>query len=148
MLAGGGTNTAVALAALVDSWARRGDGVPQSGGRLELIRQRADKVRAFIDIEGSCGPLSPDDVEAIFRKVPDPHGVRRLYGRPQRPHRDERRNVCNQSVGAINAAADRQVPHLPGLGIKGNSHADDGQEQHPNRRPIIAGRAGTESAKK
>src|SRR5207248_7442146 len=57
-LAGGGANTVKALAALL---AKIGPAIvmvhSQSGNYgLDLIRQRADKVRAFIDVEGNCGP--------------------------------------------------------------------------------------------
>jgi len=125
LLVGGGSNTVKALAALVD---KIGPAVvmvhSQSGGYgLELIRQRADKVRAFIDIEGSCGPLSPDDVAKSFQRVP----TLMLFGDytegSSGPNGDERRTVCNQSVNAINAAGGTaRFLYLPGLGIKGNSH--------------------------
>jgi hypothetical protein len=96
----------------------------QSGGYgLELIRQRADKVRAFIDIEGSCGPLSPDDVAKSFNKVPTLMVFGDYTEGSSGPNGDERRNVCNQSVNAINAAGGTaRFLYLPGLGIKGNSH--------------------------
>jgi pimeloyl-ACP methyl ester carboxylesterase len=125
LLAGGGTNTVKALAALLD---KIGPAVvmvhSQSGGYgLELIRQRADKVRGFIDIEGSCGPLSPDDVGKSFRKVPTLMVFGDYTEGSSGPNGDERRNVCNQSVDAINAAGGTaKFLYLPGLGIKGNSH--------------------------
>ncbi|HEY4405948.1 MAG TPA: hypothetical protein VGN55_14980 [Xanthobacteraceae bacterium] len=125
LLAGGGSNTVKALAALVD---KIGPAVvmvhSQSGGYgLELIRQRPDKVRAFIDIEGSCGPLSAEDVSGSFRKVPTLMVFGDYTEGSSGPNGDERRNVCNQSVGAINAAGgSAKFLYLPGLGIKGNSH--------------------------
>jgi pimeloyl-ACP methyl ester carboxylesterase len=125
LLAGGGSNTVKALTALVD---KIGPAVvmvhSQSGGYgLELIRQRADKVRAFIDIEGSCGPLSPDDVAKSFNKVPTLMVFGDYTEGSSGPNGDERRNVCNQSVNAINAAGGTaRFLYLPGLGIKGNSH--------------------------
>jgi pimeloyl-ACP methyl ester carboxylesterase len=125
MLAGGGTNTVKALAALVD---KIGPAVvmvhSQSGGYgLELIRQRADKVRGFIDVEGSCGPLSPDDVANSFRKVPTLMVFGDYTEGSSGPNGDERRNVCNQSVSAINGAGGTaKFLYLPALGIKGNSH--------------------------
>ena len=81
-LPGGGANTVDALVALVD---KIGPAIvmvhSQSGGYgLDLIRKRPDKVAAFIDIEGSCGPLTPDDVNASFRKVPTLMVLRRLHG--------------------------------------------------------------------
>jgi pimeloyl-ACP methyl ester carboxylesterase len=125
MLAGGGSNTVKALAALVD---KVGPAVvmvhSQSGGYgLELIRQRPDKVRAFIDIEGSCGPLSPDDVANAFRKVPTLMVFGDYTEGSSGPNGDERRNVCNQSASAINAAGGTaKFLYLPELCIKGNSH--------------------------
>ena len=125
LLAGGGSNTVKALAALVD---RIGPAVvmvhSQSGGYgLDLIRQRPDKVRAFVDIEGSCGPLSPDDVAKSFHKVPTLMVFGDYTEGSSGPNGDERRNVCNQSVGAINGAGgSAKFLYLPGLGIKGNSH--------------------------
>ena len=125
LLAGGGTNTVKALAALVD---KIGPAVvmvhSQSGGYgLELIRQRADKVRAFIDIEGSCGPLSADDVGNSFRKVPTLMVFGDYTEGASGPNGDERRNVCNQSVDAIKTAGGTATfLYLPALGIKGNSH--------------------------
>jgi pimeloyl-ACP methyl ester carboxylesterase len=125
MLAGGGTNTVKALAALVD---KIGPAIvmvhSQSGGYgLELIRQRADKVRAFVDIEGSCGPLSPDDVAKSFHKVPTLMVFGDYTEGSTGPNGDERRNVCNASATAINAAGGTaKFMLLPALGIKGNSH--------------------------
>jgi len=96
----------------------------QSGGYgLELIRQRADKVRAFIDIEGSCGPLSPDDVGNAFRRVPTLMVFGDYTEGSSGPNGDERRNTCNASAAAINAAGGTaKFMLLPALGIKGNSH--------------------------
>ena len=125
LLAGGGSNTVKALSALVD---KIGPAVvmvhSQSGGYgLDLIRQRADKVRAFIDIEGSCGPLSSDDVAKSFRKVPTLMVFGDYTEGSTGPNGDERRNLCNQSASAINAAGGTaKFLYLPGLGIKGNSH--------------------------
>src|SRR6202521_4568732 len=106
LLAGAGANTVKALAALGD---KIGPAVvmvhSQSGGYgLELIRQRADKVRAFIDIEGSCGPLSADDVGKSFRKVPTLMVFGDYTEGASGPNGDERRKDCNESVSAINGA--------------------------------------------
>jgi pimeloyl-ACP methyl ester carboxylesterase len=72
MLAGGGANTVKALGALLDKTGPAIVLVDSQSGRygLDLIRQHADKVRAFVDVEGSCGPLSADDGSKSFRKVP------------------------------------------------------------------------------
>jgi len=125
LLPGGGSNTVKALAALVD---KIGPAVvmvhSQSGGYgLDLIRQRTDKVRGFIDIEGSCGPLSSEDVSRSFRKVPTMMVFGDYTEGASGPNGDERRRVCNQSVDAINAAGGTaKFLYLPALGIKGNSH--------------------------
>jgi pimeloyl-ACP methyl ester carboxylesterase len=124
-LPGAGANTVKALAALLD---RIGSAVvmvhSQSGGYgLDLIRMRSDKVRAFVDVEGNCGPLSADDVANHFRKVP----MLVVFGDntvgAAGPNGDERRNTCASSVGAIRAAGGAgRVMLLPELGIKGNTH--------------------------
>jgi pimeloyl-ACP methyl ester carboxylesterase len=124
-LAGGGANTVKALAALID---KIGPAIvmvhSQSGNYgLDLIRQRADKVRAFIDVEGNCGPLSADDVSKHFRKVPtlvvsgdNTAGSKTLNG-------DERRRLCTQTVEALRAAGGKgKFLILPEAGLKGNSH--------------------------
>ncbi|HEY6258041.1 MAG TPA: hypothetical protein VIY51_19835 [Xanthobacteraceae bacterium] len=125
LLPGGGTNTVKALATLVD---KIGPAVvmvhSQSGGYgLQLIRERPDKVRAFIDVEGSCGPLSADDVSKSFRKVPTMMVFGDYTEGASGPNGDERRKQCNESVDAINAAGgSAKFLYLPALGIKGNSH--------------------------
>jgi pimeloyl-ACP methyl ester carboxylesterase len=125
MLAGGGANTVKALGALLD---KIGPAVvivhSQSGAYgLDLIRQHADKVRGFIDIEGSCGPLSANDVSNSFRKVPTLMVFGDYTEGSSGPNGDERRNQCNQSADAVNAAGGTaKFLYLPALGIKGNSH--------------------------
>jgi pimeloyl-ACP methyl ester carboxylesterase len=124
-LAGGGVNTVKALAALLD---KIGPAIvmvhSQSGSYgLDLIRLRADKVRAFIDVEGNCGPLSADDVSQHFRKVPtlvvsgdNTVGSKTTNG-------DERRKLCTQTIDALKAAGGKgKYLILPEAGLKGNSH--------------------------
>jgi pimeloyl-ACP methyl ester carboxylesterase len=124
-LAGGGANTVKALDALVD---KIGPAVvmvhSQSGGYgLQLVRDRADKVRAFIDIEGSCGPLSADDVSKSFKKVPTMMVFGDYTEGSTGPNGDERRKQCTDSADAITAAGGTaKFLYLPALGIKGNSH--------------------------
>jgi pimeloyl-ACP methyl ester carboxylesterase len=124
-LDGGGTNTIKALGALLD---KIGPAIvmvhSQSGGYgVQLVRDHADKVRGFIDIEGSCGPLSPDDVSQSFRKVPTMMVFGDYTEGSSGPNGDERRKQCNESVDAINAAGGTaKFLYLPALGIKGNSH--------------------------
>jgi pimeloyl-ACP methyl ester carboxylesterase len=125
MLAGGGANTVKALGALLD---RTGPAVvlvhSQSGAYgLDLIRQHPDKVRAFVDVEGSCGPLSADDVSKSFRNVPTLIVFGDYTEGSTGPNNDERRKLCNESVAAINSAGGTaKFMYLPALGIKGNGH--------------------------
>jgi pimeloyl-ACP methyl ester carboxylesterase len=150
-LAGGGAKTVKALAALVD---KVGPAVvmvhSQSGGYgLELIRQRADKVRAFIDIEGSCGPLSADDVTKSFSKVPTLMVFGDYTEGSSGPNGDERRNICNQSVDAISAAGGTaKFLLLPALGIKGNSHMLMMDKNNIQIADLIIGWLGPSMAKK
>ncbi len=124
-LEGGGKNTVSALAALLD---RIGPAIvlvhSQSGAYgLELVRLRADKMRAFVDVEGNCGPLSAEDVKRHFAKVP----MLAVFGDnsvgASGPNGDERRNSCTTTTGAIRTAGgSAKFILLPELGIKGNSH--------------------------
>jgi hypothetical protein len=124
-LPGAGANTVKALAALLD---RIGPAIvmvhSQSGNYgLDLVRQRADKMVAFIEIEGNCGPLSADDVSKHFVKVPmlavfgdNSVGAASLNG-------DERRNGCITAIDAVQKAGGKaKFVLLPETGIKGNSH--------------------------
>ncbi len=124
-LAGGGKNTISALAALLD---KIGPAIvmvhSQSGAYgLELVRLRADKMRAFVDVEGNCGPLSADDVARHFAKVPmlavfGDHTVGAVG-----PNGDERRNACTATVGAIRTAGgSAKFLLLPEAGLMGNTH--------------------------
>jgi pimeloyl-ACP methyl ester carboxylesterase len=124
-LEGGGANTVKALSALVD---RTGPAVvivhSQSGGYgLDLVRARPDKVAALVVVEGSCGPLSPDDVAHAFHKVP----LMMVFGDytvgATGPNGDERRKQCFATADALNASGGTgKFLMLPDLGIKGNSH--------------------------
>jgi pimeloyl-ACP methyl ester carboxylesterase len=124
-LAGGGANTVKALGALTD---KIGPSIvivhSQSGGYgLDLVRQHADKVRALIIVEGSCGPLTGDDVKNSFSKVATLIVMGDYTRGSSSPNNDERRNLCNQSVNAINAAGGTaKFLELPAAGLKGNTH--------------------------
>jgi pimeloyl-ACP methyl ester carboxylesterase len=124
-LPGGGANTVKALAALLD---RIGPAIvmvhSQSGAYgLELVRQRADKMRGFVDVEGNCGPLSADDVGKHFSKVPMLAVIGDNTVGAAGPNGDERRNGCIASIGALKAAGGKaKFLLLPEAGIKGNSH--------------------------
>src|SRR5437667_3885911 len=71
-LAGGGANTVKALAALLD---KIGPAVvmvhSQSGAYgMDLVRARADKLLGFVNIEGNCAPVTPDEITKTFSRVP------------------------------------------------------------------------------
>ena len=90
---------------------------------LDLIRQRADKVRAFIDVEGNCGPLSADDVSKHFKKVPTLVVFGDNTSGSKTNNGDERRKLCTQTVDALQAAGGKgKFLILPEAGLKGNSH--------------------------
>ena len=95
----------------------------QAGGYgLEVVRQ-SDKVRALVDIEGSCGPLSADDVSKRFVKQP----MLSFWGDNTvgalGPNNDSRRNGCIATVDTIKAAGgNAKFFLLPDNGIKGNTH--------------------------
>jgi hypothetical protein len=124
-LAGGGANTVKDLAALLD---KIGPAIvlvhSQSGAYgLDLVRQRSDKMRAFVDVEGNCGPLSADDVAKHFSKVPMLAVVGDNTVGASGPNGDARRNGCTASVNAIHAAGGKaKFLLLPEAGLKGNSH--------------------------
>jgi pimeloyl-ACP methyl ester carboxylesterase len=124
-LPGGGANTVKALAALLD---RIGPAVvmvhSQSGGYgLDLVRQRSDKMRGFIDVEGNCGPLTADDVSKHFSKVPMLAVIGDNTTGMTGPNGDERRNSCKATIEALRAAGGKgKFLLLPEAGIKGNSH--------------------------
>jgi hypothetical protein len=124
-LAGGGANTVNDLALLLD---KIGPAIvmvhSQSGNYgLDLIRKRGDKVRAFVDVEGGCGPLTGDEVTKTFSKVPTLMVFGDYTEGAQGPNGDERRNQCIATVAALKSAGGAaKMLLLPELGIKGNSH--------------------------
>lgn len=123
-LAGGGANTVKALAALLD---RIGPAIvlvhSQSGAYgLDLIRARAGKVRAFVNVEGNCAPVAADEV-AAFAKVPFLAVWGDFSVGAPGPNGDARRNGCVDTVGALSKAGGAATMLLlPDAGIKGNSH--------------------------
>jgi len=124
-LSGGGANTVKALAALVD---KIGPSVvmvhSQSGNYgLDLVRQRADKLRGLIIVEGSCGPLSAADVSDHFKKVPTLIVLGDNTTGSKTNNGDERRKQCTETADKIRAAGGKgRFIVLPEVGIKGNSH--------------------------
>ena len=124
-LPGGGANTVKALAALVDKIGPAMVMVHSQAGAygLELVRQRADKVKALIDVEGSCGPLSADDVKKSFSKVATMVVLGDHLSTSEGPNGEDRRKLCGQSLDAISSAGGvAKLLDLPAAGIKGNSH--------------------------
>ena len=96
----------------------------QSGGYgLDVVRQRSNKIRAFVDIEVSCGPLNAGDVKERFAKVP----MLSLWGDntvgATGPNSDTRRNGCVATIDAIRAAdGSANFLLLPDAGLHGNTH--------------------------
>jgi pimeloyl-ACP methyl ester carboxylesterase len=124
-LPGGGANTVKALAALLD---KIGPAVvmvhSQSGSYgMDLVRARADKLRAFINVEGNCAPVTPEEITMTFAKVP----MLSVWGDNSRgapgPNGDERRNGCVSTVSAIKTAGGAaKLLLLPEAGQTGNTH--------------------------
>ena len=101
-LPGAGANTVQALAALID---KIGPAVvlvhSQSGAYgLDLVRSRAAKMLAFVNVEGNCAPVTADEVAKTFSKVP----LLSVWGDNSQgapgPNGDARRNGC---VGTVDA---------------------------------------------
>jgi pimeloyl-ACP methyl ester carboxylesterase len=124
-LPGAGANTVKALAALLD---KIGPAVvlvhSQSGAYgMDLVRNHAGKVRAFVNIEGNCVPATPDEIANTFSKVP----MLSVWGDFSQgapgPNGDTRRNGCVATVDALKAAKGAaKLLLLPEAGQKGNSH--------------------------
>jgi len=124
-LPGGGANTVAALAALVD---RVGPAIvivhSQSGAYgMDLVRQHADNVLAFINIEGNCVPATPEEITKTFAKVPMLSVWGDFSEGAPGPNGDTRRNGCVGTINAIHAAGGKaKFLLLPEAGQKGNSH--------------------------
>ncbi|MDB5806365.1 MAG: uncharacterized protein JWN73_3687 [Betaproteobacteria bacterium] len=99
-------------------------GHSQAGGIvLAAVKARPEKTLAFVDVEGNCTPITPDDIDRVFTKVAflsvfgdNSNGAKGANG-------DERRNGCAASTNAIRA---RQGPAemimLRDRGMPGHSH--------------------------
>jgi hypothetical protein len=105
-LPGAGANTVQALGALLD---KIGPAVvmvhSQSGAYgMDLVRARAIKMLGFINVEGNCAPVAPEEVVKIFSKVP----LLSVWGDNSQgapgPNGDERRNGCVATVNAVKSA--------------------------------------------
>jgi pimeloyl-ACP methyl ester carboxylesterase len=124
-ISGGGTNTVNALVKLLD---KIGPAIvmvhSQSGSYgLDVLRQRPNLVKGFIDVEGNCAPVTQQEIDGIFSKIPmiapwgdHSEGAVGANG-------DARRNGCISTINAINAAGGNATfLLLPALGIHGNTH--------------------------
>src|SRR5262245_33273362 len=124
-LPGTGANTVAALAALIE---RVGPAIvivhSQSGAYgMDLVRQHADNVLAFINVEGNCVPATPDEIAKTFSKVPMLSVWGDFSEGAPGPNGDTRRNGCIGTVNAIKAAGGKaKFLLLPEAGQKGNSH--------------------------
>jgi pimeloyl-ACP methyl ester carboxylesterase len=124
-LPGAGANTVKALAALLD---KIGPAVvivhSQSGAYgMDLIRNHAAKVRAFINIEGNCTPAAAEEIANTFSKVPMLSVWGDFSEGAPGPNGDTRRNGCITTINALKAAGGTaRFLLLPEAGQKGNSH--------------------------
>ena len=126
-LDGGDNNTVDALIALVDKIGPAIVLVHSQAGSygMKVASARPKLVRALVNVEGNCKPLSDADVKNAFVTVPlyslwGDHTV----GAPGY-NGDLRRNGCKESVAAIKSAGGPPASTfvlLPELGINGNSH--------------------------
>jgi hypothetical protein len=138
-LPGAGANTVRALAALLD---KIGPAVvlvhSQSGAYgMDLVRNHAAKVRAFVNVEGNCVPATPDEIANTFKKVPMLSVWGDFSEGAPGPNGDTRRNGCVGTVNALRTAGgNARFLLLPEAGQEGQQpHADAGQEQPRDRRP-------------
>jgi pimeloyl-ACP methyl ester carboxylesterase len=124
-LAGVGANTVDGLVALLDKIGPAVVMVHSQSGvyGLDVVRKRANLVRALVSVEGGCDTFQPADA-ARFKSVP----MLSLWGdnsvgAKETVNGDKRRDTCLAAVNAIKSAAGRAaLVLLPDAGIKGNSH--------------------------
>jgi hypothetical protein len=77
----------------------------------------------FINVEGNCVPVTPEEVTKVFSKVP----LLSVWGDNSKgapgPNGDQRRDGCSSTVAAVKAAGgSAKFLLLPEVGQKGNSH--------------------------
>ena len=124
-LAGVGANTVDALVALLDKIGPAVVMVHSQSGvyGLDVVRKRANRVRALVTVEGGCDTFQSADA-ARFKSVP----MLSLWGdnsvgAKETVNGDKRRDGCLAAVNSIKAAGGRaSLLLLPDAGIKGNSH--------------------------
>src|SRR3977135_4127785 len=124
-LPGAGANTVQALGALLD---KIGPAVvmvhSQSGAYgMDLVRARAIKMLGFINVEGSCAPVNPEEVAKIFSHVP----MLSVWGDNSEgapgPNGNDRRNGCATTISAVkDAGGTAKFLLLHEAGLKGTSH--------------------------
>jgi pimeloyl-ACP methyl ester carboxylesterase len=125
-LEGGAANTVNALAALLDKIGPAVVVVHSQSGvyGIDLVRQRPNRVRALISIEGGCENLNATDASTYFRNVPfvSVWGDNSI-GAKNTVNGDKRREACVQAANLITSAGGRgSVLMLPDIGMRGNSH--------------------------
>jgi pimeloyl-ACP methyl ester carboxylesterase len=121
----GGEATVAALAALLDEVGPAIVMVHSQSGAyaMELVRRRAERISALVNIEGDMAPVTAQEIASRFLRVP----VLSLWGDNSfgaaGRNGDARRNGCRDAVAAIAAAGGRaRLMLLPEMGITGNSH--------------------------
>jgi pimeloyl-ACP methyl ester carboxylesterase len=124
-LGSGGATTVQALAGLLDRIGPAIVGVHSQSGAygMDLVRLKAIKMRALINVEGNCGPVNMAEVTKIFARVP----LLSVWGDNSEgapgPNGDERRNGCLTTVEALRSVGgEAKFLLLPEAGHKGNSH--------------------------
>ncbi|MGH8638521.1 MAG: lysophospholipase [Burkholderiales bacterium] len=124
-LEAGGAATVAALVALLDDIGPAIVMVHSQSGAygMDVVRRRAERVSALVNIEGDMAPVTAEEIATRFVRVPllslwGDHSV----GAPGR-NGDVRRNGCLDTVNAIAAAGGRaRFLLLPEAGLAGNSH--------------------------
>jgi len=89
---------------------------------MEVVRRKATGLKAFISIEGGCGPLPEGTIDALakvpFLSVFGDHSVGAAG-----INSDERRNGCVNAVKASEKAGGNATFYLlPEHGVEGNTH--------------------------
>ena len=77
----------------------------------------------FVNVEGNCVPVTPEEVTKVFSKVP----LLSVWGDNSKgapgPNGDQRRDGCAATVNAVKSAGgSAKFLLLPEVGQKGNSH--------------------------
>ena len=123
---GAGANTVQALGALLD---KIGPAVvmvhSQSGAYgMDLVRARAAKMLGFINVEGNCAPVTPDEVRKDLRERCrcSRSGATTARARPGRTATRAATAASPPSTPIKSAGGSARFLLLPEVGQKGNSH--------------------------